>query len=98
MDMMVLHWSLIPDNEIRMANQIGQMRVLLDKTNRRFVNVDGNFESGVSSTAAFEKKSRNARGCDADHNLALTTEVMAKGVVDKGFSCSPWTVKEEGLA
>jgi hypothetical protein len=96
MDMMVLHWSLIPDNEIHVANKISQMRVLPDKTNRRFVNVDGNFESGVSGTSAFEKKSCNARGCDADHNLALPTEVMARRVVDKGFSCSTWTVKEEG--
>jgi hypothetical protein len=94
MDVMMLHRCLIPDDEIGMSDEVSQIRVLPDMTTGGFMDVDRDFENGMSSAATLEKKRGDARGSDADHNLLLTTKVMTEGVVDKGFHCATWAIKE----
>src|SRR6266487_3501947 len=74
MDVTVLHWGFIPDDQISLADKICQFRVLLDTTGRGFMDFNGNLESGVNCAASFEKKRGNARGCDTNDDLDLTTK------------------------
>jgi len=98
MNMMVLHWSFIPDDQISLADKICQFRVLLDATERGFMDLDGNLEGGVNSVASFEKKRGNARGCDTNDDLYLTTERGTESVVYESLACATWTMKKEALA
>ena len=52
----------------------------------------------MGSAATFKQKSCNARGCDADNNLALRMKPIAESVVDISFACATRTMEKEGLA
>ena len=45
-----------------------------------------------------KKNGSNARGCNTENNLALTTEMIAEGVVEVCLACASRTMKEECLA
>ena len=48
--------------------------------------------------ASFEKKRGNARGCNTNDNLYLTTERGTESVVYESLACITWTMKKEVLA
>ena len=48
--------------------------------------------------ASFEKKRGNARGCNTNDDLYLTTERGTENVVYKSLVCATWTMKKEALA
>src|SRR6266545_3266949 len=98
MDVTVLHWGFIPDDQISLADEICQIRVLLDTTGRGFVDLNGNLEGGVNCAASFEKKRGNARGCDTNNNLYLTTKRGTESVVYESLACATWTMEKEALA
>ena len=52
----------------------------------------------MGCATTIEKKSSNARGCSTENNLALTTEMIAEGVVEVCLACASWTMKKECLA
>ena len=58
---------------------------------------DGNFEAGVRGAPTLEEECSNARGCNAENNLALRAQVMAKGVVKVCLASPSRPMKEEGL-
>ena len=94
MNMTVLHWGFIPDDQISLADEICQFRVLLDATGRGFMDLNKDLEGGVNSVASFEKKRGNTRGCDTNDNLYFTTERGTESVVYKSLACATWTIKE----
>src|SRR6266511_162025 len=98
MDVTVLHWGFIPDDQISLADEICQFRVLLDNTGRGFMDFNGNLESGVSCVTSFEKKRGNARGCGTNDNLYLTTKRGTESVVCESLACVTWNVEKEALA
>ena len=52
----------------------------------------------MGCATTIEEKSRNARGCNTENNLALTMEIMAEGVVEVCLACAFWTMEKEHLA
>jgi len=94
----VLHWGFIPDDQISLVDEICQFRVLLDTTGRGFMDLDGNLEGGVNCAASFEKKRGNARGCDTNDDLYLTTKRGTESVVYESLACATWTMEKEALA
>ena len=62
------------------------------------MDLNGDLEGGVNSAASFEKKRGNARGCDTNDDLYLTTERGAESVVYESLACATWTMKKEALA
>jgi hypothetical protein len=52
----------------------------------------------MGSATTFEQKSCNARGCNANDNLALGAKAVAEGIVDVGFACATGTMEKECLA
>src|SRR6266540_3402437 len=77
MDVTVLYWGFIPDNQISLVDEICQIRVLLDTTGRGFMDLNGNLEGGVNCAASFEKKRGDARGCNTNDNLHWTMKKEA---------------------
>jgi len=61
------------------------------------MDLDGDLEGGVNSAASFEKRG-NARGCDTNDDLDLTTERGTESVVYESLACATWTMKKEALA
>src|SRR6266511_2783471 len=98
MDVTVLHWGFIPDDQISLADEICQFRVLLDTTGRGFVDLDGNLEGAVNCAASFEKKRGDARGCDTNDDLYLTTKGGTESVVYESLACATRTMEKEALA
>ena len=98
MDVTVLHWGFIPDDQISLADEICQFRVLLDTIGRGFMDLDRDLEGGVNCAASFEKKRGNARGCNTNDNLDLTTKRGTESVVYESLACATWTMKKEALA
>src|ERR1700724_206137 len=52
----------------------------------------------MRGATTIEKESSDARGCDTEDDFALTTEIVAEGVVEVCLSCASRTMKEEDLA
>ena len=61
------------------------------------MDVNGNFESGISSMATLKEKSSNTQRRNTDHNSALTPKRATKSVVNKGFFCSTCTMEKKWL-
>ena len=52
----------------------------------------------MGCATTIEEKSSNARRRNTEDDFALTTEMIAEGVVDVCLACASRTVKKEGLA
>ena len=62
------------------------------------MNADWDLEGRMGCATTIEKESSNARGCNTEDNLALTTKVIAESVVDVCLACASWTMEKEDLA
>jgi len=62
------------------------------------MDLDGNLEGGVNCVASFEKKRGNARGCDTNDDLYLTTKRGTESVVYESLVCATWTMEKEVVA
>src|ERR1700761_2588628 len=50
----------------------------------------------MSCPATWEQLCHYPGGCDAQHNLPLSTEMTAETVVEKGLASTSWAMEEEG--
>ena len=62
------------------------------------MNAEWDLEGRMGCATTIEKKSCNARGCNTENNLALTTKMIAEDVVDVCLACASWTTENKDLA